>query len=133
MRNFEDIANEKKSQEKSHMVQLESEKAFYKKIMQANMSKELELEKSLKKLTIQDKQEAVNKYNDKLKKQQEEDEANTEWSVSRPETREFGSNSMKKRPESKRKKVKPLKTTSLYLTNSLKPSKSKDFDFGRPL
>jgi len=111
MRNFEDIANEKKSQEKSHMVQLESEKAFYKKIMKANMAKELEMEKSLKKLTIQDKQEAVNK--EKLKRQQEEDELDTEWSISRPDTREFGSGNVKKRPESKKTKVKQLKTTSI--------------------
>jgi len=51
MRNFEDIANEKNSAEKTHMVQIESEKNFYKKIMNQSMKKELEEERSLKKLT----------------------------------------------------------------------------------
>lgn len=132
MRNFEDIANEKKSQEKSHMVQIENEKNFYKKIMHTNMQKELEVEKSMKKLTIYDKDQAEKaRWN---KKQNEDADDITEWTVSRPETREFGSANVKKREPPKKTKVKQFKTTSIYLSNTHNiNTKNSDFDFSKPL
>lgn len=102
------------------MVQLESEKTFYKKIMQQNMVKEIEIEKSMKKLTIHDKDQKEREL--KQKKLQEEEETITEWTTSRPETREFGCSKVKKGSDIKKKKLKPFKSTSIYDRNAIKPS-----------
>jgi len=85
--------------------------------MQANMVKEIEIEKSMKKLTIHDKDQKEKEL--KQKKLNEEDETITEWTTSRPDTREFGCSKVKKGSESKKKKLKTFKSTSIYDMNAI--------------
>eukprot|EP00801_Mesodinium_rubrum_P001178 Mrub_01178.p1 GENE.Mrub_01178~~Mrub_01178.p1 ORF type:complete len:760 (-),score=134.93 Mrub_01178:90-2222(-) len=125
MRNFEDIANEKLSVEKSHMVQIENEKNFYKQLMQQSMKKEFEDDKMRKKIVFDSKRNKTKTY---------EDDYESEWTVSRPETREFGKENARKKTEAKNiKRVKKFKESSIYENNYLNYNQRSEFNFSQPI
>lgn len=73
--------------------------------MQQSMKKEFEDDKMRKKIVFDSKRNKTKTY---------EDDCETEWTVSRPETREFGKENARKKTEAKNiKRVKKFKESSI--------------------
>lgn len=67
-------------------------------------------------------------------KNTDDEEGLTEWTVSRPETREFGKENQRKKTESeKSKSSKKFKESSIYDKNYLKYNQVNAYSFNQPL